>query len=114
MNSLAPATPSLLDPDTLDANAWMQLMLGFFWRGIVYTLGCIVAGALVGGIAGGIIGVVLGILGTGLDDITAITGTVGFVLGLAVSLVGLKYYIRWLLRARFGTLRLVVVRDEAA
>lgn len=108
----APATP--VDPSNLGVAAWAHLIFGFLWRGIVYTIACMIVGAIVGGIAGGILGIVMGAGGADMAGIQSITGWVGGALGFAVGILGLKFYIQWLLRAHFGTLRLSLVRADAA
>ena len=96
----------------LRGSEWASLMWGFFWRGLVYTLASMVAGALVGGIVGAVIGAVMGAGGSSVDDILRLTRPVGFVLGVAVAVVGLRFYLGWLLAARFGQLRLAVLRPS--
>jgi hypothetical protein len=87
-------------------------MWGFFWRGLIYSIACILGGAVVGGIVGAIIGGVMGATGASGPAITRVTQVIGFLLGMTVGLVGLRFYIAWLLRSRYGKLRLAVVRDE--
>jgi hypothetical protein len=91
---------------------WASLMWGFFWRGIVFTIGCAFGGAIAGGICGAIIGVVMGVAGFPLQRITSVTQSVGFVLGLVVGILGLRVYITWLLQSRFGPFRLVLIRRD--
>jgi hypothetical protein len=107
------ATATSIDPSTLSVGAWAHLMFGFLWRGVVYTLGCMIAGGIVGGIAGGILGAIMGTAGYAIADIKSLSGWVGAVLGFAVGIIGLKFYIQWLLRARFGALRLSLVSADA-
>lgn len=110
MDSIAIAPVISVDPLTLGVTEWAHLMFGFLWRGIVYTIACMIAGGLVGGIAGGILGLVMAAGGSDMAGIQRITGWVGGALGFAVSVFGLKFYILSLLRARFGTLRISLVR----
>jgi hypothetical protein len=106
-------TATSIDPGTLRVGEWAHLMFGFLWRGIVYTIGCMIAGAIVGGIAGGILGAIMGMARYQIADIKNVSGWVGAVLGFAVGFIGLRFYIHWLLRARFGALRLSLVRADA-
>jgi integral membrane sensor domain MASE1 len=92
---------------------WASLIWGFFWRGLAFTIACAFAGALAGGIAGAIIGIVMGMTGFSFPQIASVTRVIGFLLGMAVAVVGLRFYITWLLRSRFGPFRLVLVRRNA-
>jgi len=94
----------------LTGREWTSLVWGFFWRGVVFTIACAAGGAVVGGIAGAIIGIVMGVAGFPLEQIGSVTRVVGFFLGLGVGLGGLRLYIIWLLRSRFGAYRLVLTR----
>ncbi|HEX9084488.1 MAG TPA: hypothetical protein VF836_07100, partial [Gemmatimonadaceae bacterium] len=110
MDQTAAAPATAIDPSTLRAGEWVQLVFGFLWRGVIYTIVIVIVGGIVGGIAGGIIGVVMGMGGYGIAGIQRIAQWVGGFLGFGVGLVGLKFYIQWLLGARFGALRLSLVR----
>jgi integral membrane sensor domain MASE1 len=114
MDQTAAAPATAIDPGTLGAAEWVQLVFGFLWRGIAYTIVCVIVGGIVGGIAGGIIGVVMGMGGYDIASIQRISGWVGGALGFGIGLVGMKFYIQWLLRARFGALRLSLVRADPA
>jgi hypothetical protein len=94
----------------LRGGEWVSLMWGFFWRGLVYTILCAIGGALMGGLAGGVIGAIMGASGSSIEEIGRITGPVGFLLGLALGIGGLRLYLPWLLGARYGSLRLAVLR----
>ena len=90
---------------------WVSLIWGFFWRGVIYTVLCAIAGAIIGGIIGAVIGIGMGAVGAAASEIRTVSGAVGFILGIGVSIVGLRLYIAWLLHARYGGLRLVLVRS---
>lgn len=94
----------------VSGSEWLQLMWGFLWRGIVFTIACMVAGGIAGAIVGAVIGMVMGIVGATIGQIRSVTGTVGFILGLLVGFLLLRFYIAWLLQGRYGTLRLALVR----
>lgn len=98
---------------TLTGSEWLSFMVGFFWRGIVYTILCMILGAAVGGVVGAVIGAAMGAGGASAQSIATVVRPIGFVLGLAVGFGTLRWYIGWLLRSRYGDLRLVVVRDSA-
>ena len=93
---------------------WLTLAWGFVWRGVCFT----VASSLVGGLAGGILGFVVGVgtvaTGGSVEDIEGPLRVAGFLIGLGLGFYLLRYYIRWLLRARFGSLRLALVRESSS
>jgi hypothetical protein len=112
MTTVATNTVVVVPTSALRGGDWARLMWGFFWRGVVYTLGVAVAGGVVGGVVGGVLGGVLGATGTSsVEQIGRIAGVLGVVLGLAVAILGLRLYIAWLLAARYGSLRLALFRD---
>ena len=101
---------SRIAPSDVTGGEWASLVWGFFWRGLVFTIACTLGGALAGGIVGAIMGIVMGMAGVPLQQITSVTRVVGFILGIAVAVFGLRLYITWLLSSRFGPFQLVLVR----
>ena len=95
---------------SVTSREWFSLAWGFVWR----AMGFAVASGLVGGLAGGILGFVLGLVmfatGVSVEDAQGPLVVAGFLLGLGMGFYLFRYYIRWLLRARFGSLRLALVR----
>jgi hypothetical protein len=110
MTSIARDPSNAVAVSSLRFAEWASLVWGFLWRGVVFTILAALAGGLVGGIAGLIIGLVAGTVGSSLEQIQRISQMVGAVLGFVVGIVGLRFYISWLLHARFGRLRLALVR----
>ena len=91
---------------------WMQLTLGFFWRGIAWSLMTGMIGTLVSyGVAFG----VLAALGRtpAPESYNRIAIPLTLFLGLLVGLVTLRWFVRMVLTGRYGALRLAVIRDEA-
>jgi ABC-type amino acid transport system permease subunit len=78
----------------------------FFWRGALVTLGS----TLVGGLLGAIAGFVLAMAGLGAGAGLATIKTVGMCLGGLTGVAFLYLYVRWLLTARLGRYRLVLVQ----
>ena len=99
----------------LSKGDWLRLFWGFFWRGIIYML----ASGIVGGLAGAILGVATAVVvylsgASPPPELTTLYLQVaGGLLGVVVAVLLFTVYIRWLLRARFGSLRLVLVRIAA-
>ena len=95
----------------LDRNDLLRLLWGFAWRGVCFTL---ITAAL-----GFVLGAVLGFVGTIAARIAGLTrDTYGMPLqivcsftGFALGLWALRYYLGWILRARFGTLRFALIRS---
>lgn len=76
----------------LSARDWLRLLWGASWRGLLLAL----PGAL---------------LGLGLSSRAALGALYPTAAGALLSLaVGLPLYVRWLFHARFGSLRLALIR----
>ena len=91
---------------------WMQLTLGFFWRLIAWSIASTLVGTLVTyGVAFGVSAAVSpsGAFATYNRLVVPLT----FLVGLVVSLVMTRWFLRLVLTGRYGALRLVVVRDDA-
>ena len=85
----------------LPLSSKVSIWWSIYWRGIFITFGS----AFCGGSVGFIVGLIL--RSTGLRNIApTITGTIGFAIGSAFFYV----FIRWLLSARLGKFRLVLIR----
>jgi len=77
-----------------------RICWGFFWRGIVATIGSALCGGLLGVIAGFILALIGAPRGAGV--------VVGGVLGTLSGLFFLYLLVRWLLSTRIGSYRLVL------
>ena len=75
----------------------------FLWRNIVAIIAAVVASMIVGGI----IGFILGLLGASLQTVQLVTAPIGFVIGLAISIVPIKL----ILGKDFGEFRLVLLQN---
>ncbi len=74
------------------------------WRNIIAIIAAVVAGVILGGI----IGFILGVLGASIQTVQFVTMPIGFVIGLAVSIVPIKL----ILGKDFGEFRLVLLQNE--
>ncbi len=74
------------------------------WRNIVAIIAAVVAGAIMGVI----IGFILGLLGASIQTVQLVTGTIGFGIGLVISIVPIKL----ILGKDFGEFRLVLLQNE--
>jgi predicted membrane-bound spermidine synthase len=92
---------------------WWSLAWGFFWRGVCFGVASGLVGGVIGGILGAIVGLITAMVGGSIEDIRGPLGVGGFLLGLGIGFYLFRYYIRWVLRARFGSLRLVLVRASS-
>jgi ABC-type amino acid transport system permease subunit len=99
--------------DQLTRGDWLQLVWGFFWRGLVFTVASVLVSAVIGFLVGFLVGMVCSALGvppeTYLLPLKVFNGLLGFAVGVWL----LMFYLRWLLRSRFGSLRLALVRSES-
>jgi len=90
---------------------WFHLAWGFFWRGICFTIASGVVSAIVGGMLGFVVGFIVG-PGARLEEIRVPLMVAGGLIGLVLGLFLFRYYIRWMLRARFGSLRFAMLRSS--
>ncbi len=110
------STDTEVNPRDLVFGERAAVVWGFLWRGVVFTL----VASLCSGLVGGVIGLVVDLATFGISPdprLDATLDTVVVVLsltaGLGITAVGYWYYIRWLLGARFGSMRLKLVRASA-
>ena len=96
----------------LSMGDWLRVFWGFFWRGVIYILAIAIVAGLAGALLGVVIAVVAKIFGASVPS-APILQVVGGLTGLVVSVLGFTVYLRWLLRARFGSLRFALVRTHA-
>jgi len=110
VESLASQSSTVVPPSDLLPGEWVRLMWGFFWRSILYTLASAIGGAIAGAIVGFFLGLVMAVVGYSPEEIRSSARLIGGILGLVVAVVLLRYYVEWILRGRYGDLRLAVVR----
>jgi len=92
-----------LDIKELPFSSKARICWGFFWRGIVITLGSTLCGALLGGVAGFILGF------AGAPQAAA---PVGGLLGVVTGAFFIYLFLRWLLSSRLGNFRLLLVHAQ--
>ena len=89
---------------SLPLSSKVSICWGFFWRGIVVSLGS----ALCGGGLGALVGFILGLAGA-----TEAAGTVvGGVLGIGCGAFFLYLLLLWLLSSHLGSYKLVLVSAD--
>ena len=81
---------------------WWSIM----WRNLI----AIFAAMIIGGIIGGIMGVIMGAAGVPVETIQIIAAPIGFIIGIAVSIVPIKM----VLGKSYGDFRLVLVENTNA
>jgi len=95
----------------LSRNTWLELWWGFFWRGLCMLLPSLIVGVLVGIV----LGIILGFLGAMFHipkKTINIVGSAGVITsGLVAGVFIFAYWLRWLLKARFGEYRFALVKD---
>ena len=89
----------------LSLSAKAGICWSFLWRGLLITVGSSVCG----GIAGAIVGFILGLAGA-----DAVVPVIAGLLGIAVGVLFIYVWVRWLLSSRLGQFRLMLVRAEEA
>jgi len=108
-----PTVPAEVVPEQFSRGDWSSLIWGLWWRGFVFML----AIALAGGLVGALIGVGFGVAGTvakiPLERIMLPAQIFSALVGLAIAIWSYRFYVTWILRARYGSLRLAVVRVNA-
>jgi hypothetical protein len=113
MASTAFDTPHEVRLAELLRSDWMRLVWGFVWRGACVAVLSGVGGATVGFVVGFFAGGIAAMMGIPPEQY-ALPLQVGSVLvALAAAVWLLSFYVRWLLRARFGSLRLALVHASA-
>ena len=90
-----------LEIKTLPFSSKVSICWGFFWRGIVVTIGSAICGSL----AGGVIGFIFAALGMPRSSVTVVAGLAGLTIGFFFLYV----LVRWLLSSRLGQFRLVLI-----
>jgi hypothetical protein len=91
---------------------WVQLTLGFFWRGIAWSLVSGLIGSLMSYAVAFGVWAALG-QAPAPETYNRIALPLTLLLGLLVSLVMLRWFVRMVLAGRYGHLRLAVIRDHA-
>jgi ABC-type uncharacterized transport system permease subunit len=82
----------------------VRVWWSYLWRNLI----AIVVGLLIGMLIGAVIGFILGAMGVSLRTIQIVVAPIGFVLGLAISVVPLKM----ILGKDFGEFRLVLLAKQ--
>ena len=93
-----------LDIKALSLSSKAHICWGFFWRSVLVTLGSLICGSLLGGVIGAICAV------AGVS--ASVTSALGGLVGVFSGALFLYFYVRWLLSARFGKFRLVLVHAQ--
>lgn len=94
---------NVLDIKKLSFSSKARICWGFFWRGIIVSLGSALCGGLLGGIAGFILGF------AGLHTvIPAISGALGAIAGVFFLYV----FVLWVLSSRIGSFRLALIHVD--
>src|SRR5262245_45822103 len=99
--------------DRLSRSDWIRLVWGFAWRGLCFVVGCGVAGFVIGSTLGFAVGFFATVIRIPRDTYELPLRLFSGVLALVIGLWLYTFYIRWLLRSHFGSLRLALVRVSA-
>ena len=86
-------------------NRVLRVWWSYLWRNLI----CIVVGMLLGMVFGFIVGFIMGAMGFPPRVIVFVTAPIGFVMGLAISIVPMKM----ILGKDYGEFRLVLLANQA-
>lgn len=84
----------------------MRVWWSYLWRNLIF----VIVSSIAGGVLGAVLGFILGSLGVPVETIQLIVMPLGFLLGLAISIIPLKM----ILGKDFGEFRLVLVSNDHA
>ncbi len=82
----------------------IRVWWSLFWRNLI----AIIVAMLMGGLVGGVIGFVMGLMGFPVRLIQIVCAPIGFIIGIAVSVVPVKM----ILGKTFGEFRLILVSSK--
>jgi hypothetical protein len=105
------AIPAEVSLQQLSRKDWAHLIWGIWWRGFVFLLVRTLVGGVVGGVIGAVFGIVAGVSGTPIESNQLPLQITCVVVALPLAYWGYRFYVRWILRARYGSLRLALVRE---
>jgi ABC-type Fe3+ transport system permease subunit len=101
-----------LDLQELVRADWLYLMCGFFWRSMCITAAAAVCAAVLGFMTGLVVGIIMKLAGIPQESYMLPFQVICVLLGMGIGFASLAPYIKWLMRARFGSLRLKLERTE--
>jgi len=105
--------PAEVSLHELSRGDWRSLIWGVWWRGFVFLLATTLAGALVGAVIGVGFGIAAAVAKAPVNAYTIPLQICCVVAGLALAIWSYRFYITWVVRARYGSLRLALVRVDA-
>ena len=98
--------------ESLGMREWLNLYWGLAWRGILTTLGSLAVSMIFGFVTGAAGGLVIALSGASMDRFRLPLQVFGGAIGLVVGFGFFTVWFKWILRARFGSLRLLLVRGR--
>lgn len=96
----------------LTFGAKAAIVWGFMWRGALMAIASMMASAVLAGVVGAVLGAGAAAAGAPRSTLMSIAVTFGFGIGAAVGAVFLYFMLRWVIGARLGGHRLVLVKAE--
>ena len=100
-----------MKPSDLDRSEWLRLYWGFVWRGACVGVLATLTRTATGFVLGFTAAALVTAAGVCPEPYRVPVVIASGILGLAMGLVFAAFYIRWLFRARFRSLRLALVKD---
>jgi hypothetical protein len=89
----------------------LRLFWGVVWRNWVMTLSALVLTFIVAFIVGAVLGLIVTASGQSIDELKLLFQAIGFAIGLAMTTIFILFWLLWILRSRYGTVRIALMRD---
>jgi hypothetical protein len=88
------------------------LWWGLFWRGTLIILATLACSGIAGWIIGFALGLIIVLVGGDVEAFRLPLLIFGGLVGLGIGIVFFTVWFRWILRGRYGTLRIALVRTN--
>jgi len=114
MEELLTRHPAEVDPKQLTMREWARVWWGCFWRATLITVPTLLLAGAFGFTLGSVAGVITAVAGGDLEHFMIPIQILGEGVGFAIGIVFFTTWLRWILKVRFGNLRLALLRIEVS
>ena len=94
----------------LTKKEWRQIIIGVWWRSAILVVLSLITAIIAGGLIGIAIGIFTAIIGLPKGSGKTFNILLGGISGVIVGVGYLHYWLRWILRSKYGSLRLSIIR----